>query len=56
MAILGFKKCILFGLDVFSDMLRAMTFHWALCIVLKGGSTFFPMSLLHWLIICAVIK
>jgi len=40
MAILEFKKCILFGLDVFSDMLRAMTFCWALCTVLKGASTF----------------
>jgi len=40
LAIWGFKKCIHFGLVGFSDMLRAMTFCWALCIVLKGGSTF----------------
>jgi hypothetical protein len=39
MAILEFKKCILFGLDGFSDMLRAMIC-WALWTVLKGGSTF----------------
>jgi len=40
MAILGFKKCIHFGLGGFNDMLRAMTFCWALCILLKGDSTF----------------